>query len=117
VIKVFFQPGASTDAGIAQITASGQPILRLLPPGSTPSFIMQYDAASVPILQYSLASKKFSEQELQDMAMNRVRIGLPTVRGVSVPYPAGGKPRVVAVDMDLDPLRRRTWHLRTWWMR
>jgi multidrug efflux pump subunit AcrB len=107
VIKVFFQPGASVDAGVAQITASGQTILRLLPPGSTPPFIIKYNAASVPILQYSLASKKFSEQEIQDMAMNRVKVGLSTVRGASVPYPAGGKVRVVAVDIDLAALKAK----------
>lgn len=108
VIKVFFQPGASVDAGIAQITASGQTILRLLPPGSTPPFIIKFNASSVPILQYSLASKKFSEQELQDMAMNRVKVGLSTVRGAAVPYPAGGKQRVVAVDIDLPALKAKS---------
>jgi len=107
VIKVFFQPGASVDAGIAQITSTGQTILRLLPPGSTPPFIVQYNAASVPILQYSLASKKFSEQELQDMAMNHVKVGLSTVRGASVPYPSGGKARVVAVDIDIAALKAK----------
>jgi multidrug efflux pump subunit AcrB len=105
VIKVFLQPGASVDSGLAQITATGQTILRLLPPGSTPPFIIRYNAASVPILQYSLASKKFSEQELQDMVMNQVRPRLVTVRGASVPYPAGGKARVVAVDIDLAALK------------
>lgn len=107
VIKVFLQPGASVSDGVAQITASGQTVLRFLPPGITPPFIIRYNASSVPILQYSLASKKFSEQELQDMAMNRVKIGLSTVRGASVPYPAGGKARVVAVDMDLEALKAR----------
>ena len=105
VIKVFFQPGASVSEGVAQITASGQAVLRLLPPGITPPLIIRYNASSVPILQYSLASKKFSEQELQDLAMNRVKIGLSTVRGAAVPYPAGGKTRVVAVDIDLAALK------------
>lgn len=108
VIKVFLQPGASVDEGVAQITATGQTILRLLPSGSTPPFIIRFNAASVPILQYSLASKKFSEQELQDMAMNRVKVGLSTVRGASVPYPAGGKARVVAVDIDLAALESKS---------
>jgi multidrug efflux pump subunit AcrB len=107
VIKVFLQPGASVSDGVAQITASGQTVLRFLPPGITPPFIIRYNASSVPILQYSLASKKFSEQELQDMAMNRVKIGLSTVRGASVPYPAGGKARVVAVDIDLAALKAK----------
>ena len=107
VIKVFFQPGASVPEGLALITASGQAVLRLLPPGIMPPIILRYNASSVPILQYSLASKKFSEQELQDMAMNHVKVGLSTVRGASVPYPAGGKTRVVAVDMDMAALKAK----------
>ena len=107
VIKVFFQPGASVTDGLAQITASGQAVLRILPPGINPPFIIRYNASSVPILQYSLASPKISEQELQDMAMNRVKMGLATVRGASVPYPAGGKTRVVAVDIDLATLESK----------
>jgi len=107
VIKVFLQPGASVSEGVASITATGQTVLRLLPPGITPPFIIRYNASSVPILQYSLASKKFSEQELQDMALNQVKVGLSTVRGASVPYPAGGKARVVAVDIDLAALKSK----------
>jgi len=107
VIKVYLQPGASVAQGLAQITASGQAILRLLPPGATPPIIIQYNASSVPILQYSLASQKLSEQELQDTAQNQVRVGLSTVRGASVPLPAGGKQRVVAVDLDLTALQAK----------
>jgi multidrug efflux pump subunit AcrB len=64
VIKVFLQPGASVSDAVGQLAASGQTALRFLPPGVTPPFIIRYNASSVPILQYSLASKKFSEQEL-----------------------------------------------------
>jgi multidrug efflux pump subunit AcrB len=54
-----------------------------------------------------MASKKFSEQELQDMAMNLVKVNLSTVRGASVPYPYGGKARVVAVDLDLAAIQAK----------
>ncbi len=107
VIKVFLQPGASVSDAVGQLAASGQTALRFLPPGMNPPFIIRYNASSVPILQYSLASTKFSEQELQDMAMNRVKVGLATVRGASVPYPYGGKARVVAVDIDLAALKAK----------
>jgi multidrug efflux pump subunit AcrB len=107
VIKVFLQPGASVSDAVGQLAASGQTALRFLPPGVTPPFIIRYNASSVPILQYSLASKKFSEQELQDMAMNLVKVNLSTVRGASVPYPYGGKARVVAVDLDLAAIQAK----------
>jgi multidrug efflux pump subunit AcrB len=107
VIKVFLRPGASVDTGVAQLTATGQAILRQLPAGITPPIIIRYNASTVPILQYSFASKKFSEQELQDITFNQVRVGLANVAGASVPYPYGGKQRVVAVDLDLAALKAK----------
>jgi len=107
VIKVYLQPGASVPEAVAQITASAQTILRMLPPGITPPFIVQYNASSVPILQYSLASKQLTDQQLQDIAMNQVKVGLSTVRGASIPFPAGGKTPVIAVDIDLPALEAK----------
>jgi multidrug efflux pump subunit AcrB len=107
VIKVFLQPGASVDAGVAQITAIAQTILRQLPPGITPPLVIRYNASTVPILQYSITSRKLSEQELYDVGQNQVRVGLATVQGAAVPWPYGGKTRVVAVDLDLPALRAK----------
>jgi multidrug efflux pump subunit AcrB len=107
IIKVFLQQGASVDAGVAQITAVAQTILRQMPPGQTPPLVIRYSASTVPILQYSITSEKLSEQELYDMAQNQVRVGLSTVRGVSVPWPYGGRTRVVSVDLDLTALKSK----------
>ena len=107
VIKVFLQPGASVDAGVAQITAVAQTILRLLPPGQQPPLIIRYNASTVPILQYGLSGEKLSEQELYDLAQNQVRVGLSTVLGAAVPWPYGGRTRVVSVDLDLSALKAK----------
>src|SRR5262245_26183973 len=50
VIKVFLQPGASVDGGVAQITAICQTMLKTMPAGATPPLIIRYDASTVPIL-------------------------------------------------------------------
>ncbi len=107
IIKVFLRPGASVDAGVAQITAIAQTILRQMPPGQTPPLIIRYSASTVPILQYSFSSKTLSEGELYDIAQNQVRVGLSTIRGAAVPWPYGGKTRVVSVDLDLPALEAR----------
>jgi multidrug efflux pump subunit AcrB len=109
VIKVFLQPGASVDAGVAQITAIAQTILRQLPPGITPPLVIRYNASTVPILQYSLTSRQLSEQELYDFSQNQVRVGLATVPGAAVPWPYGGKTRIVSVDLDLPALRAKNF--------
>src|SRR3954452_5789373 len=107
VIKVFLQPGANVDGGVAQITAIAQTILRLLPPGQTPPLVIRYNASTVPILQYSISSPKLSEQELYDVSQNQVRVGLATVQGAAVPWPYGGKTRLIAVDLDLPALKAK----------
>lgn len=107
VIKVFLQPGASVDAGVAQITAIAQTILRQMPPGQTPPLVIRYNASTVPILQYAVSSRTLGEQELYDLSQNQIRVGLSTVLGASVPWPYGGKTRVVSVDLDLPALRAK----------
>ena len=67
VIKVFFRQGTSVDAGVAQITAVSQTVLRAMPPGTTPPLVIQYNASTVPILQYGISGKGMSEQEIFDV--------------------------------------------------
>ncbi|GAX45541.1 putative multidrug efflux pump, AcrB/AcrD/AcrF family protein [Tolypothrix sp. NIES-4075] len=100
VVKVFFQPTVNIASAVAQITSVSQTILRPLPPGITPPFIIQYNASSVPIIQMSVSSKTLPEQALNDYATNFVRTQLATVQGASVPLPYGGKPRQIMVDLD-----------------
>src|SRR3984957_6502670 len=100
VVKVFFQPGVSPDGAVAQIAAESQTILKQLPPGTTPPLIIQYNASTVPILQYGISSTTLSEQQTFDVSLNTIRVGLISVPGVGIPYPYGGKQRVVSVDLD-----------------
>lgn len=107
IVKVFLQQKASIDSAIAQITASAQTVLKQMPPGMTPPLIIQYNASTVPILQYSFSSPKMSEQELFDTTANQVRIGLATTPGAMIPWPYGGKTRVISVDLSLPALKAK----------
>jgi multidrug efflux pump subunit AcrB len=100
VVKVFLQPNASLDRAIAQITASSQTQLKMLPQGTTPPLIIAYSASSVPVLQLALSGKGLSEQQLNDYGLNFIRTQLITVPGTAVPYPYGGKQRQVQVDLN-----------------
>jgi multidrug efflux pump subunit AcrB len=100
IIKVFLQPGASVDAANAEITAISQPQVRNLPPGSTPPFIIAYNASTVPILQLALSSPTLPESQLQDIGQNFLRPQLVTVPGAELPYPYGGKQRQVNVTLN-----------------
>jgi multidrug efflux pump subunit AcrB len=107
VVKVFLQPTANIQQGIAQITAVSQTQLRQLPAGTTPPLVLAYSASSVPVLQLALSGDNLSEQQLNDYGMNFVRTQLITVPGASVPYPYGGKQRQVQVDLNTTALQSK----------
>ena len=107
VVKVFLQPTANIQQGIAQITAISQTQLRQLPAGTTPPLILAYSASSVPVLQLALSGQNLSEQQLNDYGLNFIRTQLITVPGASVPYPYGGKQRQVQVDLNTTALQSK----------
>jgi multidrug efflux pump subunit AcrB len=107
VIKIFFQPHVDIGSAVAEVTAISQVQLRSLPPGTTPPFIIQYNASSVPVLQLGLSGQGLSEQQLGDLGTNLIRTQLATVEGASIPYPYGGKQRQIQVDLDLHALQSR----------
>src|SRR3989449_5865379 len=100
VIKIFFQPNVNVEGALAQVTAVSQTILRRMPPGAVPPFIIQYNASSVPIIQLALSGKTLSEAQLYDYGIYRIRQQIAPIQGITLPLPYGGKPRQVMVDLD-----------------
>ena len=102
VVKIFFQKNVNIAAALAQVTAASQTVLKLLPPGITPPYVLSYSASSVPILQLALSSKSLPQMQLFDLGQNFIRPQLSTVAGAAVPSPYGGK--ILQVQVDLDQL-------------
>jgi multidrug efflux pump subunit AcrB len=100
VIKIHFQPGVQVDLAIAQVTALSQSLLRLMPPGILPPYVLKYDASSVPIVQVSLGGKGLSQIDLYDLGQNFIRGQLATINGAAVPLPYGGEQRAIMVDVE-----------------
>ena len=100
VTRLYFQKGVDIGIAIAQVTAIAQTMLKYLPPGITPPFVLSYNAATVPVVNLLLSSDTLPEQKLNDLANNFVRPQLATVQGASVPPGYGGKSRVIMVDVN-----------------
>src|SRR5882762_7002939 len=107
ITRLYFHPTVPISSAIAQVNAQAQQIVRQLPPGIFPPLIIQYNAASVPVLLASLSSDQLSEQQLQDLGNNFIRTQLVTIPGAAIPAPYGGKVRIVNVDIDPDALYSR----------
>ncbi len=85
---------------VAQVTAVSQTVIKYLPQGTTPPYVLAYNASSVPILQISLSGKRLSPAQLFDAGQNFVRPDLETIAGAAVPSPYGGVNRAVEVDLN-----------------
>jgi CzcA family heavy metal efflux pump len=104
VTKVFFQLNTNVPAALAQIVATEQQQLKQLPPGALPPLIIKYSASAIPVIQLGISSPTMTEPALFDAAFNFLRPRLVTIPGVAVPYPYGGKSRLISVDLDTSAL-------------
>ncbi len=107
VIKVYLHEGASTSTAVSQITSSALTVLKYMPPKITPPLVVRYSATDVPIIQLSLASDTLPDVKLNDYGQNVIRPWMATIQGAQVPFPYGGKPRLIMADLDNDALRAK----------
>ncbi len=107
IVKIFFHPNVNIAVANAQVTAISQLIVRQMPPGTVPPLIVNYNASTVPILQLALSGQGLSEQNLADLGLTQVRTPLVTVAGAAIPFPYGGKSRLVQIDLKLPELQAR----------
>ena len=106
VVKIFFQPNVNINAALAQVTAASQTVLKLLPPGITPPYVLtlqrlqRADPATGAVQQDACRSP-----QLFDDGQNFIRPQLATVAGAAIPSPYGGKVRQVQVDINQQALQ------------
>src|ERR1700712_3451978 len=56
VIRIYLQPNASVDGALSQITATSQAALRQMPQGTTPPYIIRFNATDVPVMEIGISS-------------------------------------------------------------
>jgi multidrug efflux pump subunit AcrB len=107
VEKVYLHEGADVTRAIAQLASSALVVLKYMPPNITPPLVIRYGATDVPIIQLGLSSSSRPDTALNDLGQNIIRPALAVVHGAQVPYPYGGKPRVIMADLDSQALTAR----------
>ncbi len=107
VEKVYLHEGANVTRALSQLASSALVVLKYMPPNITPPLVLRYGATDVPIIQLSLSSSSLPDSTLNDLGQNIIRPDLAVVHGAEVPYPYGGKPRVIMVDLDQRALASR----------
>ncbi len=107
VEKIYLHEGADVTRAISQLASSALVVLKYMPPNITPPLVLRYGATDVPIIQLSISSPTLPDTKLNDLGQNIIRPALAVVHGAEVPYPYGGKPRVIMADLDSQALQAR----------
>ena len=108
MVKYFFQPNVNEELSYAQITGVSQTLLRQAPPGTTPPFILAYNASTVPIAADGAREQvAVGDTDLRPRATPSSARAWRPLQGAALPYPYGGKQRQVQVDIDPAALRSK----------
>src|SRR5581483_509406 len=97
LLKLSFLPGTDMNQALSQTIA-------YMPAGTVPPFVLRFDAGSVPVGFLVFSSKTHSVDELQDLALNRVRPLFTTLPGVSSPATFGGSSRTIVIHVNREKL-------------
>jgi len=109
LIKLQFHEGTDMANAMAETIAYVNRAKSFMPPGTLPPFVMRYDAGSVPVGQLVFSSSSRSLNEIQDLALFKVRPMFSSLPGVSAPPPVGGNQRTILIKAD--PERMRSYHI------
>lgn len=105
LIKLQFHEGTDMANAMAEVGSYATRARSFMPPGTLPPFIMRYDAGSVPVGQLVFRSESRSLNEIQDLALFKVRPMFAALAGVSAPPPFGGNQRTILIKADPERLR------------
>ncbi len=105
LIKLEFHEGTDMANAMAEVVSYVNRARSFMPSGTLPPFVMRYDAGSVPVGQLVFSSKSLSLNEIQDLALFKVRPIFAGLPGVSAPPPFGGNQRTIVIKADPEKLR------------
>src|SRR6201995_140365 len=109
IVKIFFHPTVDIRTATAQVTSLSQTVLKQMPAGMTPPVVLNYNAATVPILQLGLSSPSLEEKDIFDLGQNFIRPSLASVAGAAIPSPYGGRERQIQIDVDPQALQEHNF--------
>jgi multidrug efflux pump subunit AcrB len=105
LVALYFHPGTDMAQALAETVAQVNRARAFMPPGTVPPVVLRQDAGSMPVGYITFASDTRALNEIQDLALNRVRPQFATLPGVSGRPPLGGNQRTIVISADPNRLR------------
>ncbi|MGQ0503805.1 MAG: efflux RND transporter permease subunit [Myxococcaceae bacterium] len=107
IVRSWYRWGTNIDAAQLQVSQEVSSILKNLPKGIYPPFVVAFDVSNIPVANILMESTELDEKSLYELATNVIQPQLSSLPGISYASPTGGKVREIVVRLDPDRLRAR----------
>lgn len=105
LMKLTFYPGTDMAQAAGEVSTSVSRAMGFLPPGAVPPMVVRFDGSSLPVGQLVFESDQRSVNELQTLAITRVRPMFVEIPGITAPAPFGGNIRSIVVNVDPEAMQ------------
>ncbi|WP_461533711.1 efflux RND transporter permease subunit [Sinomicrobium sp.] len=100
LMKLTFYPGTDMAQVAGEVSTSVSRAMGFLPEGAVPPMVVRFDGSSLPVGQLVFESDQRSVNELQTLAITRIRPMFTEIPGITSPAPFGGNIRSIVVNLD-----------------
>lgn len=100
LMKLSFYPGTDMAQAAGEVSTSVSRAMGFLPTGAVPPIVVRFDGSSLPVGQLVFESPERSVNELQTLAITRIRPLFVQIPGITAPAPFGGNVRAIVVNID-----------------
>lgn len=100
LMKLTFYGGTDMAQSAGEVATMVSRAMGFLPAGAVPPMVVRFDGSSLPIGQLVFESPQRTLNELQNLAITRVRPMFVNIPGVTAPAPFGGNARSIIVNVN-----------------
>src|SRR6478609_6512948 len=105
LMKLSFYGGTNMAQAAAELSSFCNRVQVAFPPGSSPPFIIRFDASTLPVGQLILSSPIRTNNELANLANVYVRASFTSIPGLVAAPPFGGNVRTIVIKANPELMR------------
>src|SRR5690606_14726638 len=105
LMKLTFYPGTDMAQAAGEVSTSVSRAMGFLPPGAVPPMVVRFDGSSLPVGNLVFESDQRSVNEIQTLALTKIRPMFVPIPGRTAPAPCGGHIRPILTNIDPDAMQ------------
>jgi multidrug efflux pump subunit AcrB len=105
LMKLTFYPGTDMAQAAGEVSTSVSRAMGFLPPGAVPPMVVRFDGSSLPVGNLVFESDQRSVNEIQTLALTKIRPMFVQIPGITSPAPFGGNIRSIVINIDPEAMQ------------